>query len=142
MNAFEAAIEAGEIRLGKLAKPMLTPKKWAAFLLCDEHETLAYLFARQQIANDATFRGCAIYDMQVALLGTDAFRQTMATQRQYRNKDADLNANYFVCAILRYARELIKTGAADLPEDNQFATSPRPSSLNPYGLLNWKGNDE
>lgn len=143
MNAFEAAIEAGEIRLGEMSRPMLTPKKWAAFLLCDEHEDPDYLFARQEIANDNTYRPCGIYDMQVALLSTEAFRQTMAAQRRYRNEDADLNANYLVCAILRCARELIKSGEAALPDDNQFATSKRRSGgPSTYGRMAWKGGQK
>ena len=141
-NIFEAAIEAGEIRLGEITKPMLTPQKWAAFLLCDEHDLPAYLFARQQIANQATYRPCGVYDMQVALLSTDAFQQTMAVQRRYRNVDDDLNANHFVSAILRHACALIEAGEAALPDDNQFAEVPRrdnpPKS---FGSLGWKSGD-
>lgn len=136
MNAFEAAIEAGDVHLGEITKPMLTPQKWAAFLLCDEHTDDAYLFARQQIANRETCRICAVYDMQVALLKTEAFQHTMATQRRYRS------VNSFVCSILHYAGLMILSGKATLPDDNQFVTSPRPVSFNRYGTFNWKGDEE
>lgn len=124
MNVFEQAIESGEIRIGEISKPMLTPQKWAAFLLCDEHEDDAYVYARQQIRNNClTLRCVHIGEMERRLLTAEAFQRTMAAQRRYRD------ANSFVCAILRYARQMVLGGTEKIPVATHYENEPNPPGL-------------